>query len=534
MQAVAKAETDPLTPALSRGEREARNSRLNTPQPHWCELSFLRVLPLLAAVVVAGCRTGPEHQPPKLSLPAGYQSATPTVVGESVDHSAAVPLAEWWRVFRDPTLDALIAEASTANLDVRVAQARVREARAMRGTVRSALFPSVIAAGTASRSRLSGNSWVGRQVDAMGGDLDQNLFDAGLDMSWEIDVFGGRRRATEAAQAEWDATTEAGRDVLITVLAEVGLNYLELRGAQRQGMVARRNLAAQEQTAALTRDRYGAGLVSELDVVRAQALVASTRAQIPPLDEAQHRAIHRLSVLLGKPPGEWTGHEPSDLGTVAVVPGVPLGLPSDLLRQRPDIRRAERGVASASARIGVATADLFPKFYLTGAAGLQSLEASDFLDAGSRFWSVGPSLRWPVFSAGRIRQQIRVETARHDQALLRYEQTVLASLEEVENALVGFGQEQERRRALAEAEVATRRASELASERYRGGLVDFLDVLEAERSLLAAQDSLVRSDRVLGQHLVRLYKALGGGWSSDAMTVSTDATRSRNSRRPNL
>ena len=190
-----------------------------------------------------------------------------------------------------------------------------------------------------------------------------------------------------------------------------------------------------------------------------------------------------------------------------------MGLPSDLLRQRPDIRQAEREVAAATARVGVATADLFPKFYLTGAAGLQSIEASDFFDAGSRFWSLGPSIRWPIFTAGRIRQNIKVQNAREEQTLIGYEQTVLTSLEEVENGLVAFGKEQEHFQALTEVEAANRRAVQLADERYRSGLVDFLDVLDAQRSLLVSQDELARSERTLGQNLVRLYKALGGGWS---------------------
>lgn len=482
---------------------------------------LLGVLPLLLAVAATGCRTGPEHQPPKVSLPDGFRAATPSAtVVAAPDHPDPLTLSEWWRVFRDPTLDALIADATSSNLEIRVGEARIREARALRGAVRSTLFPTVDAAGSASRTRLSGNTLLGRQVDALGVDLEQNLFDAALDMSWEIDVFGGRRRSTEAATAEWEAAGERGREILVSVLAEVGLNYLEWRGAQRQLAVARGNLAAQEETVALIRDRFQAGLASELDTARAQAQAASTRAQIPPLEEARHRAIHRLSVLLGRPPGDWSATEDSDPGAAVVAPVIPVGLPSDLLRQRPDIRRAEREVAAAAARIGVATADLLPRFYLTGAAGFQSLEAEDLLEGGSRFWSLGPSVRWPILNAGRIRQQIRVENARHDQALLRYEQTVLASLEEVENALIGFGQEQERRRSLADAEAGTRRAAVLANERYRGGLVGFLDVLDAERSLLSVQESLVESDRLLGHHLVKLYKALGGGWSPDTAAAS--------------
>ncbi|MGE3309850.1 MAG: efflux transporter outer membrane subunit [Limisphaerales bacterium] len=480
------------------------------------------LLLVLAWSVLPGCKTGPDHRPPGVEVPASFHgggSEAATAVNSGEAGPPPVVLSHWWRVFDDPTLDALIGEAIEANLDVRVAQARVREARAQRGAVRSTLFPGVDATGSATRARLSGNSILGRPIEAAGGDLDQNLFEAALDMSWEIDVFGGRRRSVESAQAEWEAAVEGGREVLITMLAEVGWNYLEFRGARQQEIVARRNLAAQEQTTLLTRDRFQAGLASELDVARAEAQAASTRAQVPPLEEAGRRAIHRLSVLLGQPPGTWSVPGDAESGVPSGAPGVPIGLPSDLLLRRPDIRRAEREVAAASARIGVATAEYFPRFFLTGIAGLQSLEAEDFVDAGSRFWSLGPSVRWPIFNAGRIRQQVRVENARHEQAVLHYEQVVLTSLEEVENALVGFGREQERRRALGEAEAATRRASVLANERYRGGLVDFLDVLDAERSLLAVQDDLAQSDRRLGQQLVRLYKALGGGWETGSATL---------------
>jgi NodT family efflux transporter outer membrane factor (OMF) lipoprotein len=462
------------------------------------------------AVLIAGCKVGPDYRQPQIVVPSGYTHATNSSVAAT--NAPAAQLAEWWTVFNDKQLDALIREAAASNHDIRTAKARVREARALRGISRSGLFPQVNSGADYSHGRESANSFAGRQLTALNKSLENNFFDLGADMNWEIDVFGGTRRSVEAAQAELEASIESTRDVLVTVLAETGLSYLDLRGAQRELAVARDNLRTQEQTLALTRDRFQAGLASELDSSRALAQVASTRAQIPPLEEAQQRAIHRLGVLLGKAPGELQ----SELASVAPIPSaaarVPLGLPSDLLRQRPDIRRAERQLAAATARIGVATADLFPKFYLTAAAGLQSVEASDFFDGGSRFWSLGPSVRWPIFTAGKIRQNIRVQDARQEQALLRYEQTVLTSLEEVENALVAFGQEQDRHLAFLESEQASRRASVLADDRYRGGLVDFLDVLEAERALLTAQDNVAQSDRRLSQNLVRLYKALGGGW----------------------
>jgi NodT family efflux transporter outer membrane factor (OMF) lipoprotein len=396
-----------------------------------------------------------------------------TVITSAGSNAPLAQLAEWWTVFNDEQLNTLIRAAASSNLDIRVAHSRVREARALRGLARSALFPQINGGADYARTRQSEHAFTGRELDASGQSLENDFFQLGPDLSWEIDVFGGTRRAVEAAQAELEASIEFSRDVLVSVLAEVGLGYLDLRGAQKQLAVARENLRAQQQTLALTRDRFQAGLASELDTSRAAGQVATTRAQIPPLEETQQRAIHRLSVLLGRPPGELETELAVAAPIPAAPPRVPVGLPSDLLRQRPDIRRAERQLAAATARIGVATADLFPKFFLTAATGLQSIEANDFIDGGSRFWSLGLSVRWPIFTAGRIRQNIRAHDARQEQALLRYEQTVLTSLEEVENALVAFGQEQDRHRALTESEQASRRAAVLANDRYRGGLVDF-------------------------------------------------------------
>jgi NodT family efflux transporter outer membrane factor (OMF) lipoprotein len=294
----------------------------------------------------------------------------------------------------------------------------------------------------------------------------------------------------------------------------------EVRGRQKQLGVARANLRSQESTLALTVDRRRAGLSSDLDVARAEAQTAETRSQIPLMEESLQRAIHRVGVLMGQSPTELAGLLGEVRPLPVVSPGIPVGLPSDLLRRRPDVLMAERELAAATARIGVATAELFPKFYLTGAAGLQSIDASDFFTGGSRFWALGPSFRWPVFSAGRIRSQIQAQNARQQQAALRYEQVVLTSLEEAENALVGYGQEQRRLEALVAAEASSRRAVNLAQERYRGGLVDFLNVLEAERSLYRLQEQQVASELQLQQKIVRLYRALGGGWTPSSRELA--------------
>lgn len=473
-----------------------------------------------ALLLLSGCAVGPNYRPPEVSVPAaftGAAAATPST-------NATLPLAEWWQIFEDPQLNRLLQQAAVANLDLRLAAARVREVRAESGVVRSRLLPQVNASGSYDRSRLSENSLNGQAIQAAGQDLSADTYTGGFSLNWELDIFGGRRRALEASLAELSAAEETQHGVRVAILAEVGLQYLELRGRQKQLAVAADNLRSQEETLELIRDRRKAGLSSDLEVNQAAAQVATTRSLIPPLEQRRQQALHRLGILLGQAP---TALE-SELAAVqplpSAVPRIPLGLPSDLLRRRPDIRRAEREVAATTARIGVATADLFPKFYLTGAAGLQSLDAGDFFTQGSRFWSLGPSLNWPVFTAGRIRQQIEVQNARQEQSLVRYEQTVLTSLEEVENALVAYGQEQLRLEALAEAERSTARTVELAQQRYRGGLVDFLNVLESQRSLFSVQEQRIASERQQGQNLILLYRALGGGWEAPTTPTAVAAT----------
>lgn len=476
---------------------------------------------LCIALLLAGCAVGPNYRPPQVTMPPAYNEQLAAATNQP-----SAELSQWWRLFHDAQLDTLIEQATLANHDVRLAVARVREARAQAGISRSALFPSLNANGEYSRQRLSRNTPSGFLARAADQPLEQNVFDAGFDLNWEVDLFGGNRRALQAAHADLASSVESSRGVLITVIGEVGLNYLDLRGVQKQLAVARDNLRLQDQTLDLTRDRFKAGLASELDTARAEAQAENTRSQIPLLEQDIQRSVHRLGTLLGKQPAELESQLLTPAPLPPAIPGIPVGLPSDLLRRRPDIRQAEREVAAATARVGVATADLFPRFFLTGAAGLQSLNAGDFFTGGSRFWSLGPSVRWPIFTAGRIRQGIEVQNARQEQALIRYEQTVLTSLEEVEDALVACGKEQAHHQALAQSEAANRRAVELAEQRYRSGLVDFLNVLETQRSLLAAQDALARSERTLDQNLVRLYKAIGGGWSGETQLagIKSNAT----------
>lgn len=476
------------------------------------------------AALFAGCAVGPDYHRPQVDMTSTYQahlaSTNPAPAGE---------LDRWWELFHDPALDRLIREAARSNYDIRIAQARVREARAQAGVARAALLPSVDASGDYTHQRLSRNAPAGFVAGAAGLSLEQNSYDAGVDASWEADVFGGNRRAFEAARADLGASVESSRDVLITVLGDVGVNYLDLRGLQKELAVVRQNLQLQEDTLGLTRGQLNAGLATEVDTARAEAQAENTRAQIPLFEQNIQRDIHRLAILTGRQPGAVEAQLSPSAPIPMAVPSIPVGLPSDLLRRRPDIRETERELAAATARIGVATADLFPKFTLTSMAGLDTISAGTFFDASSSVWSIGPSMRWSVFAGGRIRQNIKVQNARQEQALDQYQQTVLTSLEEVENALVACNKELEHHQALVRSEAANRRAAVLAEDRYRSGLEDFLDVLDTQRSLLAVQDDLAQSERTMGQNIVRLYKALGGGWNSASELSAAD-----NEKQPGL
>jgi outer membrane protein, multidrug efflux system len=389
----------------------------------------------------------------------------------------------------------------------------VREARAQRGIAEADYYPQVDATGSATRQRASQNAFgTGSGVPVSGGT--SNLFQAGFDASWELDVFGGVRRSVEAANADVQAAVEDRRNTLVTLLAEVARNYVELRGLQRQIAITNENINSQQQTVELTQTRFQAGIANDLDVARAQAQVANTRAVLPTLLNQRDAAIHRLGVLVAQPPGALRAELEIDKPMPPIPAAIPVGLPSDLLRRRPDVRRAERELAASTARIGVATSDLFPKFSLTGSLGLQSRKAGDLGDSDSRYWSIGPSVRWPIFDAGRIRANIRVQNAVQEQAAANYERTVLTSLEEVENSLSSYYKEQDRRGQLAQSVSASQRAVDLANQLYTRGLIDFLSVLESQRTLYAAQDQLSQSDRAVAANLVGLYKALGGGWDA--------------------
>jgi len=424
-------------------------------------------------------------------------------------------LASWWKSFNDPQLDSLVERAVGTNQDLRIAEARVREARAFYRIASSQLWPTVDAGGSYARENQSKNQPIlGSLPMPSGIPFENNVYQAGFDASWEIDVFGGNRRAVEAGKAEVAAAEFGRRNVLVTLLGEVARNYVELRGCQRRLEIATNNLKTQEEALALAQDRFKNGLTSDLDVQQAATLLANTRAVIPMLETGIQGYIHRLGVLLGQPPEALLAELSAPAPIPSAPPIVPAGLPSELLRRRPDIQQAERQLAASTARIGVATADLFPKFSLTGIAGYESTSASDWFSGGSKFWSLGPTVQWRIFDAGRIRANIRVQDARQEQALAAYEKTVLMSFEDVENSLVAYAKEQIRRRSLEDAVTSSQDSLHLAGQLYGNGLASFINVLDAERSLYQAQDALVQSDKAVTQNLISLYKALGGGWET--------------------
>lgn len=457
----------------------------------------------LFLAILSGCMVGPNFQRPQTPLPADW--AGPTAESRPVT-PAEEELARWWTLFDDATLASLVEKAVQSNLDLKQAEARIRQARAARGIVAAGIGPTVDATGAYQHSRAAGS------VNGKSEGVITDQYQAGFDAGWELDIFGGVRRAIEAADADLQAALETRRDVLVTLTAEVARNYIDLRAFQERIAISRQNLEAQKHSAALTRLRFQGGFIGALDVANADAQVATTAAQIPLLEASARQSIYSLSVLLGRDPAALIG----DLMPVAVIPlaapSIPLGVPADLLRRRPDVRRAEAEIHAATARIGVATADLFPRFTISGSVGLRAGDFSSWFDWASRIWSFGPSASWNLFEMGRTRSNIEQQQALQDQSLITYQQTVLTALQEVENALIASAKEEEHRRVLREAVSANRKAVDLAKTLYTQGHTDFLNVLNAQRSLYASEDALIRSTGSVSTNLVALFKALGGGW----------------------
>nr|WP_246548686.1 efflux transporter outer membrane subunit [Ancylobacter oerskovii] len=458
---------------------------------------------VLGALLLAGCAVGPDYKTPHLDMPAHWGSSKPKTAPRPPE------LAQWWKRLRDPTLDGLIDEAVAGNLDVATAKAKIREARASYRQAVGTLLPSVDGSGSATRNDNGSNVSSDGDV-TISGPFTQ--YQAGLDASWEVDLFGANRRAVEAARYGLDAAEEDLRATLLTLVGDVANYYVQARSAQARAALARRTAASQRETAALTRTQYNAGSASGVDVANASGQAASTEANIPTYEAAYAEAVHRLSVLTGQPPAALTAR----MKAVRPIPTprlpIPTGIPADILLARPDVRVAERQYAQSTALIGEAEAALYPSISLTGSVSSTGTKIGDLAKSSSISWSFGPSLTVPIFNGGQLRAAVDVTEAQRDQSFIAYRASVLTALEDVENATVALGQERIRQGTLSRSVQHYREATRLSRALYQSGSSSFLDVLDSERSLYSAEDSLIESRAAIATDYVALNKALGGGW----------------------
>lgn len=460
----------------------------------------------VASALLAGCvSVGPDYKAPPPEEVQLQGSADPSF-------STASPVANWWSQFDDPVLTQLVHGALAGNLDLRVAMARVRAARAVFTEQRLDQAPHVTAGGSQDRRKQPDPAQGGERVYS-------ESYQLGFDAGWELDLFGRQRRAAEAARADLGAERDSLVDAQVTVAAEVARNYFELRGTQKRIAVAQQTLINLRETQQLTETRWELGAGSELDVQSSRARLKAIEADIPLLEVAQVQSRHRLAVLLGERPDALnTLLQPREVPAFAKA--LPLGDTTDLLRQRADVRIAERRLAAATARVGVATADLFPRISLSGFVGFLGGDANGLVNGNNKAWSLTPSISWAAFDFGTVRARLRASKAQADGAAAEYEQAVLLALEDTENALTRYAKEQARLAIIAEQAQAARRAASLAQIRYREGSEDFLALLDAQRNQLAADDSLAAAEATVNVNVVAVYKALGGGVQSAESVAS--------------
>jgi multidrug efflux system outer membrane protein len=478
------------------------------------------VIIAVVSLLTSGCTVGPNYQPPHMETPLNYGDSgrSPTTKGATtqasfIDRNES-PWIDWWTKFGDAELDSLVGRAVSANHELKIAAARVQEARAEERIANSRLYPTIDLAAGFAKTRGSAAGF-GFPYGIPG--MDSNLYQIGFDASYEVDLFGGVRRSIEAASAFADASEDDRRAVQVTLLGEVARDYIGLRALQRRLAVATANLNDQRKTLAIVQRRLKNGLTTNFDVVRANAQVAATESAIPPLEAGVRQSIYQISVLLGEPPMALSDELSASAPIPPVPPKVPVGLPSQLLRRRPDILRAERMLAAVTAGQGVATADLFPQLVLGGTAGVQSEHFDNLFEQHRRssgFYAAGPLASWTIFDGGKRLANIDRSKAQVAAAAAAYESAMLAALRDVENALVAYSHDQTRRDTLVTLVAENKEAVRIAQAEYTNGIITLLDVLEVQRNLYAAQDALAQADQAVSSDLVSLYKALGGGWET--------------------
>ncbi|WP_374439760.1 efflux transporter outer membrane subunit [Pseudomonas panipatensis] len=452
--------------------------------------------PALLALSLSACMVGPDYKQPA-TAPAQLDTQAGGYDRTRFEDA-------WWQQFDDPTLAQLVQQALKENRELRVAYDRVLASRAIRDDVANNRFPTV----TSSASSTIGKGQVpGQTTDR----VNQERYDLGLDMIWEVDLFGRVRRELEASDALSQATVADLQQLQVSLIAELADAYGQLRGAQLREDIARSNLKNQRESRDLTVQLRDNGVGNELDVQRAEARLAATEASLPQLQAEEVRQRNRIATLLGQRPDQLTV-DLSAKKLPAIAKALPIGDPTQLLRRRPDVQAAERRLAAATATVGVATADLFPQVSLGGFLGFTAGRGSQIGSAAANAWSLSPSITWAAFDLGSVRARLRAAKADADGALATYEQQVLLALEESSNAFSDYGKRQQRMRVLVRQSEASRKAAELAGVQYREGTLDFLNLLDAEREQLAAEDAQAQAEVEVYRGIVAIYKALGGGW----------------------
>jgi NodT family efflux transporter outer membrane factor (OMF) lipoprotein len=523
--------------------------------PHHGDVDLRRALTrtaaLLACTLPAACTLGPDWKAPKLWAPSHWDNPAvqPAVASQAQKLPSQVVAQDfdpaWWNILHDTELTTLEQRVAAANLNVRISGIRLAESRLQRRITSADELPTAQVDGSYTREKISDKGVVGifgagggsggsfastgSSANGLGGRSGAipasaagassipafNLWQYGFDASWELDLWGRVRRAVESADADVAASADTRRSAMLSVVAEVARDYMQLRGIQDQLRIARDNIETDRQSLALTQDRFRGGLTTELDVANAAAQLASVQAEIPQLEQQQDEQINALSFLLGEAPQALRAELMSPNAVPPVPPAVPVGLPSELARRRPDIRQAEDQLHAATADIGVAVADFYPKFTLDGSIGIQALKFKDLGNAAGNQYGIGPSISIPIFQGGRLRATLELRKVQQQEAALNYQQTVLQAWHDVDNAFTGYAAEQRRREALGVSVAQNRRALDIARQRYTQGVADFLNVLDAERGVLAAELQMSQSNTTVSQNLVQLYKALGGGWETE-------------------
>ncbi len=489
---------------------------------------------LAGATVLSGCTLGPDFKRPDWASPASWFAGPKEAVKPARSTPVAEPIdADWWSLFKDPILTGLEKRVAAENLDVQTAAIRLTESRAQLGVARAALFPTLngnasytrelasqngvfglipSAAGANGANGATGNSTGGIQGTGL---KPFDLYQGGFDSSWEVDLWGSVRRSVESATATSEAAKETERSALLSSLAELARDYIQLRGTQAQLSIARENVRTARQSLSLTQQRAAGGVTTDLDVANASAQLRTTLAQIPTLEQQEAQTINALSLLLGQPPNALRAELVTAKPIPPVPPRVPVGLPSELAQRRPDIRQAEAQLHAATADIGVAEANFYPSLTLTGSFGLQSLQFKNAFNLNSKQYALGPGLTIPIFEGGQLRSTLQLRKAQQQEAAVNFQKTVLQAWHDVDNALTAYQAEQSRRDELVGAVAENRRALSSAQSRYQQGVADFLTVLVAQTNLLAAEQQLASSTTTVSSNLVALYKALGGGWEID-------------------